>query len=200
MNYQTELENVLNQIEKQTKPSLLLHSCCAPCSSYCLEYLSAYFQITVFYYNPNIYPDAEYEKRAQEQRMLLERLDQTISFVQGDYEKDRFAQLAKGLEEEKEGGDRCFACYRFRLKKTASKAKKEGFDYFATTLTISPKKNAAKLNEIGLALQVEYGVQWLPADFKKKNGYQRALALAKAYGLYRQNYCGCAFSMIKLKR
>lgn len=132
--------------------------------------------------------------------MLLERLDQTISFVQGDYEKDRFAQLAKGLEEEKEGGDRCFACYRFRLKKTASKAKKEGFDYFATTLTISPKKNAAKLNEIGLALQVEYGVQWLPADFKKKNGYQRALALAKAYGLYRQNYCGCAFSMIKLKR
>lgn len=196
-NYQRQLEDVLRRIEAENRvPTLLLHSCCAPCSSYVLEYLSDYFQITVFYYNPNIYPDEEYLHRVREQQELIRRmpLKYSVSFIEGDYEKDKFYEMAKGLEDAKEGGERCFRCYRLRLEKTASLAARSGFDYFTTTLSISPLKNAAKLNEIGESLAESFGVSWLPSDFKKKNGYKRSVELSAQYQLYRQDYCGCVFS------
>ena len=172
INYQKELEKVLDTLQKEGKvPTLLLHSCCAPCSSYVLEYLSAYFKITVFYYNPN-----------------------PVSFLAGSYDKERFYEMAKGLEEVKEGGERCMKCYEMRLKKTAQKAAEGGFDFFTTTLSISPMKNAQKLNEIGRSVGAEYGKEYLLSDFKKKNGYKRSIELSAIYGLYRQDYCGCEFS------
>lgn len=197
VNYQKELEKVLNRLEKEQKvPALLIHSCCAPCSSYVLEYLSEYFEITVFYYNPNIYPESEYTKRILEQQELISRMNlkRPVSFLAGNYEKDRFYRMAEGLEDVKEGGARCFKCYALRLRETAQMAKKAGYDYFTTTLSISPMKNAAKLNEIGLVAQKEFGVKYLQSDFKKKNGYKRSIELSKEYGLYRQDYCGCEFS------
>lgn len=196
-NYQKRLEETIRfHQEKNSVPTLLLHSCCAPCSSYCLEYLSEYFKITVFYYNPNIYPEEEYGKRVEEQRRFIERLPvkHPISFVEGAYEKERFYQMAKGLEDVKEGGERCFLCYELRLRESAKLAKQMGMDYFTTTLSISPLKNAEKLNEIGESLVKEYGVSYLNSDFKKKNGYQRSVELSEQYGMYRQNYCGCIFS------
>lgn len=196
-NYQREMEDILAEKEKEAEvPSLLLHSCCAPCSSYVLEYLSQFFRITVFYYNPNIYPEKEYEYRVEEQKRLIESLPvkNKVSFLEGVYEKDRFYEMARGLENSREGGARCFLCYELRLRKTAELAEKKGFDFFTTTLTISPLKNAAKLNEIGEQLGEEYQVTWLPSDFKKKNGYKRSAELSKEYGLYRQDYCGCVFS------
>lgn len=195
-NYQKELEKVIVQKSGGEAPTLLLHSCCAPCSSYVLEYLSEYFRITVFYYNPNIYPEEEYYKRVEEQKHLIERLlaRHPIRFVEGAYDKERFYDMAKGLEQVKEGGERCFKCYELRLREAAKLAKEKGFDYFTTTLTISPLKNAAKLNEIGELLGEEYETVWLPSDFKKKNGYKRSTELSKEYGLYRQDYCGCVFS------
>lgn len=196
-NYQRELEKVLEDMEdKQSTPTLLLHSCCAPCSSYVLEYLSQYFSITVFYYNPNIYPSAEYAHRVAEQQRLIETMDckNPVSFVAGPYDTERFFALAKGLEQEPEGGERCFRCYELRLRQAALLAKTQNFDYFTTTLSISPYKNAEKLNTIGEALAQEYGVRHLPADFKKKEGYKRSIALSQKYGLYRQDYCGCIFS------
>lgn len=196
-NYQKELEQILAGLECGNTPKkLFLHSCCAPCSSYVLEYLSSYFAITVFYYNPNIYPDEEYEKRSEEQRQFIRRFPAKypIQFVCGDFEKERFYEAVKGLEKIKEGGERCFCCYRLRLEETAKEAKRLGMDYFTTTLSISPLKNAEKLNEIGEELAKEYGVCYLNSDFKKKNGYKRSVELSREYGMYRQDYCGCVFS------
>ena len=196
-NYQRELEAVIKENESKSRvPRLLLHSCCAPCSSYVLEYLSDYFEITVFYYNPNISPAEEYEKRAAEQQHLIRELPakHPIHLVVGAYEPERFYAVSRGLEQVPEGGERCFRCFRLRLEEAAKMAAECGFDYFATTLTISPLKNAQKLNEIGEELSELYKVEHLPSDFKKKNGYKRSVELSALYGLYRQNYCGCVFS------
>ncbi len=196
-NYQHELEQILNGIEKSSPPRLLLQSCCAPCSSYVLEYLSEYFAITVFYFNPNIYPEEEFFKRSAEQKRLLSlmKFKNPVDFVEIGYQSERFYAAVKGLEHIKEGGERCYACYKLRLKQTAELAKERGFDFFTTTLSISPYKNADWLNEIGEELAREYGVWYLTSDFKKKNGYKRSTELSESYGMYRQNYCGCVFSM-----
>ncbi len=196
-NYQKILDRTLEEIEKkETVPTLLLHSCCAPCSSYVLEYLSRYFEITVFYYNPNIYPETEYRERAREQERLIHemRTKNPVHFLEGTYDTPAFYAMAKGHEKDPEGGERCFRCYELRLREGAAAAKQGGFDYFTTTLSISPLKNAQKLNEIGIYLGEEYGVPYLQSDFKKKNGYKRSTELSARYGLYRQNYCGCVFS------
>lgn len=213
-NYQRELDQLLEQLTAQHKtPRLLLHSCCAPCSSYCMEYLRKYFQITVFYYNPNISMEEEYRKRVAEQKRLIHAYNEQlangdtqsdnfypIEIIEGDYEPTAFYEIARGLEQCREGGERCFACYELRLRKTAELAAKESFDYFATTLTISPLKNAAKLNEIGEKLAIEYRVPWLISDFKKKNGYKRSIELSAEYNLYRQDYCGCIYSKQERER
>ena len=196
-NFQLELEKIIEENQKNgVVPSLLLHSCCAPCSSYCLEYLSQYFKITVLYYNPNLYPAEEYDRRVFEQRRLVASLPvkYPVSLAEIKGEPGEFYSAVKGLESIKEGGERCFACFRLRLEKTAEYAKKNGFDFFTTTLTISPLKNAQKLNEIGEKAGEKFGVRHLPSDFKKKNGYLRSVELSKVYGLYRQDYCGCIFS------
>lgn len=241
-NYQKELEKIIAKlpecgVEKNEQPggwnagascvaqppTLLLHSCCAPCSSYCLEYLCRYFSITVFFYNPNISFSDEYQKRVEEQKRLIEcynaeKKGYPISMIEGDYDPGSFFEMAKGYETCPEGGERCFRCFDLRLRRTAmlaaalegtaqtvceavteavtgdTEGKKKRYDYFSTTLTISPLKNAAKLNEIGESLAAEYGVAWLPSDFKKKNGYKRSVELSAEYGLYRQDYCGCAYS------
>ena len=196
-NYQKELDSLISNMEKEGKvPKLFLHSCCAPCASYVLEYLSNYFEITVFYYNPNIYPPEEYHERAAEQKRFIEQFPakHKISYVEGAYDTKRFYDMARGLEKVPEGGERCFQCYELRLRESAILAKEGGFDYFTTTLSISPLKNAQKLNEIGEALEKECGVKHLTSDFKKKNGYKRSTELSKEYDLYRQNYCGCIFS------
>jgi hypothetical protein len=197
MNYQKELDKLLTKLKKEERvPTLLLHSCCAPCSSYVLEYLSEYFEITVFYYNPNISPESEYTKRILEQQNLIQsmRTRYPVRFLAGNYDPDRFYEMARGLEQVKEGGERCFRCYELRLREAAEVAKQGEFDYFTTTLSISPLKNAQKLNEIGMRLAEEYGGEYLLSDFKKKNGYKRSIELSNEYGLYRQNYCGCEFS------
>lgn len=196
-NYQRLLDQTILQLQEQGRvPRLLLHACCAPCSSYVLEYLSAYFLITVFYYNPNIYPDEEYNKRVAEQKAFIERFPakHPISFVEGDFDKERFYGVTKGLEKEPEGGKRCQQCFRLRLEETAKLAKAMQMDYFTTTLSISPMKNAQMLNEIGGALAKDYGISYLYSDFKKREGYKRSVELSKEYGMYRQDYCGCVFS------
>lgn len=198
-NYQRELESVLFTLPERfpdRTPKLLLHSCCAPCSSYCLEYISDYFEITVFYFNPNIYPREEYQKRVEEQRRLARELPSRypIHVKEGEYDPMKFFETVRGLEHIREGGERCFACFTQRLSMTAREAKEGGYDFFATTLTISPLKNAAKINEIGAKCAEAYAVHWLPSDFKKKEGYKRSIELSKEYGLYRQDYCGCVFS------
>ncbi len=198
VNYQKELEKLLKNLEREQRvPTLLIHSCCAPCSSYALEYLSQYFKITVFYYNPNIYPESEYTKRILEQQKLIHdmNLKYSVSFLAGKYEKEKFYAVAEGMEHLKAGGARCVKCYELRLTEAARQAAAGGFDYFTTTLSISPMKNARKLNEIGVRVGQEYGVEYLVSDFKKKNGYKRSIELSKEYGLYRQDYCGCEFSM-----
>lgn len=197
INYQKELEKLLAQLEKEGRvPTLLLHSCCAPCSSYVLEYLSQHFKITVFYYNPNIYPESEYTKRILEQQKLISEMNfkYPVSFLAGTYDRERFYKMAEGLEMVKEGGSRCMKCYELRLRESAEKAVAGGYDYFTTTLSISPMKNAQKLNEIGQRVAAEYGLNYLVSDFKKKNGYKRSIELSAIYGLYRQDYCGCEFS------
>ena len=196
-NFQLELEKIIEENQKSgVVPSLLLHSCCAPCSSYCLEYLSQYFKITVLYYNPNLYPAEEYDRRVLEQRKLVSSLPvkYPVSLAEIKGEPEEFYSAVKGLESIKEGGERCFSCFRLRLEKAAEYAKENGFDFFTTTLTISPLKNAQKLNEIGEKAGEKFGVRHLPSDFKKKNGYLRSVELSKVYGLYRQDYCGCIFS------
>lgn len=239
VNYQRILDKILERMsgEREEKAAaegaagqperrparLLLHSCCAPCSSYVLEYLRAYFEITVLYYNPNITRVREYEKRVQEQERLIGLMNEEgenraraagqepeelpagqeqaggqpafpIHFLEGPYEPERFFEIARGLEQAPEGGERCFRCYELRLEETARLAARQGYDCFTTTLTISPLKDAQKLNEIGERLGKKYGVAFLPSDFKKKNGYRRSVELSEQYGLYRQNYCGCVFS------
>lgn len=197
LNYQKILEKTIEENQKEGKiPRLLLHSCCAPCSSYCIEYLSNYFRITIFYYNPNIYPEEEYWKRVREQKEFIQKFPAKyeVSFLEGAYEKEKFYEKTKGLEKVKEGGERCFLCYEMRLREAAEAAKEYGMDYFTTTLSISPLKNAEKLNEIGAALEKEYGIRYLYSDFKKKGGYQRSVELSKEYDMYRQYYCGCVFS------
>ena len=202
-NYQLVLDQTIQKLQGENRvPRLLLHSCCAPCSSYVLEYLSNYFYITVFYYNPNIYPDEEYQKRVWEQQRFIESLPTKypIDFVEGDFEKDLFFEKIKGLEQEPEGGRRCEVCFRLRLEKTAALAKEMGMDYFTTTLSISPLKNAKLLNEIGQKLAEEYRVDYLVSDFKKRNGYKRSVELSGEYGMYRQDYCGCVFSYQERQR
>lgn len=197
VNYQKQLDKIIDEIQNNSKtPSLLLHSCCAPCSSYVLEYLSQYFKITVFYYNPNISPKEEYIKRVKEQKRLISQLPvkNSVDFIEGDYEPQDFYEIAKGMEHIPEGGERCFNCYRLRLEKTAKLASELNMDYFTTTLSISPYKNAAKLNEIAEELSEIHSVKNLPSDFKKKEGYKRSIQLSKEYDLYRQDYCGCIFS------
>lgn len=197
VNYQLMLENEIAKLKLQSKkPSLLLHCCCAPCSSYVLEYLSDIFNITLLYYNPNITEKDEYDYRTAEVKRLIGEMGLTdlVSFVEGKYSPQEFYDIANGLEDLPEGGERCFKCYRLRLEETAMYAKEHGFDYFTTTLSISPYKNAQKLNSIGESLSREYGVSYLFSDFKKKNGYKRSIELSEKYFLYRQSYCGCEFS------
>ena len=200
INYQLELDKIINKIEgENTTKSLLLHSCCAPCSSYVLAYLNKYFNITVFYYNPNITNKEEYLKRKQEQIRLISELPSInkINILDADYKPEKFFEISKGLEDCREGGERCFKCYKLRLEATAKAAKENNFDYFCTTLTISPLKNAQKINEIGHMLGDEYQIPFLPSDFKKKEGFKKSIELSSQYNLYRQNYCGCIYSKPK---
>ncbi len=200
-NYSLLLEKTLKELEDGAMPRLLIHACCAPCSSYVLEYLSAYFDITVFFFNPNISPESEYEFRKNELSRLIGEmpLPHGIDILFGRYDPNEFYEMAKGLEELPEGGERCKGCYRLRLSETAAVAKARGFDYFTTTLSISPYKNAEWLNTIGAEVGADAGVKYLFSDFKKKNGYKRSCELSEQYGLYRQNYCGCEFSKPKEK-
>lgn len=203
VNYQRELDQIIDHLQKEEKvPKLLMHSCCAPCSSYCLSYLAEYFHITIYYYNPNITEQAEYQKRVKEQQRLLGELPvkYPFAFVEGAYEPEVFLAMAKGMEQLPEGGERCFACYELRQRKAAEYAKEHHFDYFTTTLSVSPHKNAAKLNEIGLRLTQEYGIPYLVSDFKKKGGYLKSIELSAEYHLYRQDYCGCVYSKAARER
>lgn len=194
-NYRIEQEKIIKAFEGAT-PRLLLHSCCAPCSSAVLEYLSEHMAITVFYFNPNIFPEEEFLHRIEEQKRLISELpcQNPVQFMERGWQQERFYSAIKGLENIPEGGERCFACYRLRLEETAKLAAEKNFDYFTTTLSISPYKNADKLNEIGEELAEKYGVKHLPSDFKKRDGYKRSIELSAEYGLYRQDYCGCVYS------
>lgn len=197
INYQKELDRVIDKITKEGRvPKLLLHVCCAPCSSYCLEYLSKYFDITVYFYNPNISIADEYNYRLSEEKRLVSLMpfEYPVKVVEGEYLPKDYFEYVKGLENEPEGGKRCEKCFRLRLASSARYAKEHGFDYFTTTLTISPLKNAQLLNSIGAELAEKYGTPWLYSDFKKREGYKRSIILSKEYDLYRQNYCGCVFS------
>ena len=196
INYQKELDKITDSIDAGNPPRLFLHSCCAPCSSYTLEYLSNYFDITVYYFNPNISPKEEFDKRFAEQKRLIDSLPakNPIKLVLGKYNYDDFLQIARGYENVAEGGERCFRCYRMRLESTARIAKEQGFDYFCTTLSISPLKNSQKINQIGYEVAQQYGIKWLPSDFKKREGYKRSIELSREYNLYRQSFCGCIFS------
>lgn len=197
INYQKLLDGIIEENSKNgVVPKLLLHACCAPCSSYCLEYLSNFFEITVFYYNPNISLKEEYEYRLCEEKRLISLMEfkNPVNIVDGEYNPNDFYTAVKGLEKEPEGGKRCEKCFRLRLEASAKEAEKLGCDYFATTLTISPLKNAQLINTIGEEKGQKYGVNWLFSDFKKKEGYKRSIILSKKYELYRQNYCGCIFS------
>jgi len=210
-NYSKELDVILNNPDHRGG-KLFLHSCCAPCSSYVLEYLRSFFRITVFYYNPNITSEPEYLHRVEEQKRLIREFNSQlkktgeaeesnreaypIEIIEGDYDKEIFFNRVKGLEQCPEGGERCFVCYELRLRETARLAKEMEADYFTTTLTISPLKNAARINEIGEKLAEEFGTPFLPSDFKKKDGYKRSVELSKEYNLYRQDYCGCVFSKL----
>lgn len=195
INYQIVLDKKLKEIsEKGKKPSLMLHACCAPCSSYVLEYLSDYFKIKILFYNPNISPEEEFLFRYDELKRLICELRLDIEIIKGKYEPEKFYELARGLEKLPEDSERCYKCYELRSREAAKLAKKFDFDYFTTTLSISPHKNAARLNEIGKKLADEYGINYLFSDFKKKNGYKRSCELSEIYRLYRQNYCGCVYS------
>ncbi|MDD6618931.1 MAG: epoxyqueuosine reductase QueH [Clostridiales bacterium] len=200
VNYQKELDKLIEKLE-QTKevPRLFLHSCCAPCSSYVLEYLSEHFAITVFYFNPNIAPEEEYRKRVEEQKRLIEQLPAVypIQFLEGRYEPEEFYSRVRGLEKEPEGGARCRVCFELRLEEAARLAAEGGYDYYTTTLSISPLKNAQVLADVAIKMGEKWGVAWLPSDFKKKEGYKRSIQLSSEYDLYRQNYCGCVFSRQK---
>ena len=197
-NYQRELEKIIAENEASGRhPKLLLHVCCAPCSSWCLEFLNRYFEITVFFYNPNIDDPEEYRKRAEEEKRLLREMPSAagVRFLEGRYDPEAWRARVRGHEADPEGGDRCGICFALRLREAAETARCLGFDCFTTTLTISPMKDAARLNEIGEKAGAAAGVPFLPSDFKKKNGYHRSVELSRIYHLYRQDYCGCSFSM-----
>ncbi len=202
INYDSLMKQIIEEIPSNTVPTLLLHTCCAPCSSAVIKRLSNFFKITVLYYNPNIEPKEEYEKRKEEQkRFLMEyKTVHPVSFLDCDYENEKFLDIAKGLEEEKEGGARCPKCFFLRLSYTAQLAKKNSFDYFGTSLTVSPYKNAQILNQIGKRLEKDYDIKYLYSDFKKNNGYKESIELSKDYNLYRQDYCGCKFSKIEREK
>lgn len=205
INYQKELDRFLSELKgnSNSRPSLLIHSCCAPCSSYVLEYLSKYFNIIVYYYNPNIDPESEYTKRLDEQVRLIDELNSSssnrIDLIDSEYEKEEYLSRIVGLENEPEGGLRCVECFRLRLNKSAAKAAELGCEYFTTTLSVSPYKNADILNNIGQEAAKIYNVKFLTSDFKKRDGYKRSIELSKEYGLYRQDYCGCIYSVRKDK-
>ncbi len=196
-NYQKVLDEILENIEG--RPKLLLHACCGVCSSYVLEYLTNYFEITVLYYNPNIFPEAEYQKRLETQKEIIGKMVPEVKLLEIGYHKEDFNNIAKGLEDEKEGGKRCPKCYYFRLEQTAKLAKENNYDYFCTTLSVSPYKDSEKLNKIGKLLSEKYQINYLYSDFKKREGYKRSTELAKKYNLYRQNYCGCKYSKIEME-
>lgn len=193
-NYQLKLDEIISSLDGPK--TLLLHSCCAPCSSYVIEYLSAYFYITVLYYNPNIEPREEYEKRKNEEIRFIGafKTKYPVKMMDVDYDNDKYCETIKGLENEPEGGARCSKCFLLRMEKTASVAKANNFDYFGTTLTVSPYKNSQVLNNIGASLEQKYNVKYLYSDFKKREGYKRSIELSKEYNLYRQHYCGCKYS------
>lgn len=190
---ETELKNIL---DNNIRPKLLLHSCCGPCSSYVIEYLTKYFDITIFYYNPNISPYDEYLKRKEEQIRLINEIDTVnkVDIIDCDYDNDIYEKLIKGYEQCEERGARCTICFRLRLEKTARLAKENNYDYFCSTLTVSPYKNANLINSIGKNLEDEYKIKWLYSDFKKEEGYKKSIELSKEYNLYRQDYCGCIYS------
>ena len=192
-NYQIIMENIINNLEK--KPRLLLHACCGVCSSSVLEKLIPYFTITVLYYNPNIYPEAEYQKRLSTLKELIEKMYLNIEVMEIGYDSEKFEEMSKGLEKEKEGGERCTKCFYLRLEETAKIAKEKKYDYFCTTLSVSPYKDSQKLNKIGKVLEEKYNIKYLYSDFKKKEGYKRSNELSRKYNLYRQNYCGCKYSL-----
>ncbi len=198
-NFSNKCEEILNSLEK--KKTILLHSCCGPCSSYVITYLSPYFDITILYYNPNIYPYEEYLKRKEEQIKVIKELSKInknkIEIMDCDYDNDKYEKKIKGLEQEPERGKRCTICYKIRMEKTAKIAKEKKYDYFCTTLSVSPYKNATLINQIGKQLEEKYNVNWLYSDFKKKEGYKQSILLSEKYNLYRQNYCGCIYSQRK---
>ena len=201
--YDKQMQEEITRLkERGERPRLLLHVCCAPCSTACLERLTEAFDLTCYYYNPNIAPEAEFDRRFAELVRLTGQMPlvQTPALIRGEYESERFEAIAQGLEDQPEGGDRCTACYRLRLTETARLAKKEGFPYFTTTLSVSPYKNAEKLNRIGGELAEAYGLRYLFSDFKKQDGYLRSIRLSAEYGLYRQNYCGCVYSKRQAER
>lgn len=203
VNFQQKLDEKLVEITSgQETPNLLLHACCAPCSSYVLEYLAKYFRITVFFYNPNISPQEEFDKRVLELERFIKEfpVEHPVQLEVGEYHPEVFLNMAKGLEQEPEGGSRCYRCYEQRLEETAKKCREEGYDYFTTTLSISPYKNAQWLNEIGERMADRYGIAYLVSDFKKKNGYRRSIELSQEYQLYRQDYCGCTYSKAERER
>ena len=195
INYQRMLDDIINKIGYKI-PKLLLHACCAPCSSYVLEYLSNYFDITLYFYNPNIYPYSEFEFRAEELKRLVSEMKLNVKIVVEEYDNESFENVAKSYGDLPEGLTRCINCYKLRLEKSVKYAKDNGFDFVTTTLSISPHKNAAKLNEIGGELAELYGIDYLFSDFKKKNGYKRSCELSQIFSLYRQNYCGCKYSKL----
>lgn len=198
VNYQLLCDKKIEEvIQQKLRPNLLLHSCCGPCSTYVLEYLANFFEITLFFYNPNIYPEEEYKKRLETQRELLDknRALSAVKLIDLPYDHEEFSKKIEGYESEPEGGPRCIECFRLRIEETARFAAANKFDFFTTTLSVSPHKNATILNELGKEISEKYGVEYLYSDFKKREGYKRSIELSKEFGLYRQEYCGCEFSI-----
>ncbi len=196
-NFQRELDAIIKDItDKGVRPTILLHSCCGPCSSYVLEYLNKYFKIKLFFYNPNIHPEEEYQRRLHAQKKVLESLPlNDVELIEGEYDPSVYFEAVKGLENEPEGGKRCEVCIRLRMERAAEEAVKQKADYFATTLTVSPHKNAPYINSAGEEIEKTITVPYLVSDFKKKNGYKRSVELCRIYDIYRQNYCGCTYSI-----